>query len=353
MANEMNTNPQTQIRIDKLLQKGVGIVDMHFDMLMDLYEKRNRTGVLGADYWPELSAGGLGVLGVAIYIEDKYLPEMALRVALGQIARLYAEVDRDPRFAICKSYADIVAARAAGQIALLITLEGAEPLGNDINLVRVFYELGVRSIGLTHVRRTMAGDGGLFAPSGSSKQGLTAFGKDVVQACEELGILIDLAHLNPAGVEDVLALTKRPLIISHTNARRYYNIERNSADDQVRAVAQRGGVVGANAVLVSQNKAETTLDRYIDHIDHFVEVGHIDSVGIGFDFFEFIFRAMSPLAQAQLQAGMAPVIFVPDLTNHSHAPNVVAKLIERGYDDESIEKILYKNWMRVFAQILR
>ena len=131
---------------------------MHFDLLMDLYEKRDRTGVLGTDYWPELSAGNMGVVAAAIYLENKYLPEMALRVALGQVARLHAEVAADPRFAICKSYAEIVAARQAQQIALLITLEGIEPLGNDIYVLRAFYELGVRSIGLTHARRNMAGE---------------------------------------------------------------------------------------------------------------------------------------------------------------------------------------------------
>ncbi len=158
-----------------------GIVDMHFDMLMDLYEKRNRTGVLGTDYWPQLNAGNIGVVAAAIFLEDKYLPEMALRVALGQIARLYEEVAGDDRFAICRSYNEIVAARTANKIALIITMEGVEPLGKDLELLRAFYELGVRSIGLTHARRNMAGDGGVFAPHGSSQHGLTAFGQEVVR----------------------------------------------------------------------------------------------------------------------------------------------------------------------------
>src|SRR5262245_15543003 len=181
-------NTTVEARIDRLHRHGV--VDMHFDMLMDLYDKREHAGVLGTDYLPELDAGGVGVLGVAIYVEDKYLPEMALRVALDQVACLYAEVDRSERFAICKSYAGIVAARQAGQVALLITMEGVEPLGTDIDLLRVFYELGLRSVGLTHARRNMAGDGGIFAPSGSSPQGLTVFGKEVVQRCEALGIML-------------------------------------------------------------------------------------------------------------------------------------------------------------------
>src|SRR5215212_3941197 len=128
-------NPAVETRVDRLHTHGM--VDMHFDMLMDLYDKRERTGVLEADYLPELEQGGVGILGAAIYIEDKFLPEQALRVALGQVARLYAEVDRTARFAICRSHAEIVAARAQDKIALLITMEGVEPLGIDLNLLRV------------------------------------------------------------------------------------------------------------------------------------------------------------------------------------------------------------------------
>jgi membrane dipeptidase len=329
-----------------------GIVDMHFDLLMDLYEKRSRAGVLGTDHWPHLSAGGIGVVAAAIFIEEKYLPEMALRVGLGQIARLYEEVARDDRFAICRSYAEITAARDKGQIALLITMEGVEPLGNDPDMLRAFYELGVRSIGLTHARRNMAGDGGVFAPSGSSPQGLTRFGKEVIRRCEELGILIDLAHLNPAGVDDVLALTTQPLCITHTNARTYYDIERNSSDAQLKAVGQRGGVIGVNAVLVSGKRAKTTLDHYVDHIEHVAAVAGMDHVGIGFDFFEFIWKHMAEAEKDAIRK-LAEVHFIPDLTHHGHAPNLIKKLIERGWNDADIEKVLWRNWMRLLAQVLK
>src|SRR6266576_1098053 len=127
-----------------------GIVDMHFDVPMDLYEKRDRKNVLETEFLPELEAGNIRVLGVAIYIEDRYLPDTGLRVALDQIARLYAETEQSRRFAICRSYREIQEAHETGRIALLITMEGVEPLGTDLNQLRVFYELGVRSIGLTH-----------------------------------------------------------------------------------------------------------------------------------------------------------------------------------------------------------
>ena len=157
--------------------------------------------------------------------------------------------------------------------------------------------------------------------------------------------------MNPAGIDDVLALTTRPLCITHTNARRFYDIERNSTDAQMRAVAARGGVIGANAALVSPDKDTTTLERYIDHIDYMVEVAGIDHVGIGFDFFEFIYAKMSP-ADKQSINQMTTVKFIPDLIHHGHAPNVTRQLIERGYSDADIEKVLYGNWMRVLAEVI-
>src|SRR5205823_10795730 len=130
-------------------------------------------------------------------------------------------------FAICRTNAEIVKTRADRKIALVITMEGVEPLGDDLNLLRVFYEVGVRTIGLTHARRNAAGSGGIFAPSGSPRDGLTAFGREVVRECERLGILIDLAHINPKGFEDIVELTSKPLIVSHTKLRKFYDIERN------------------------------------------------------------------------------------------------------------------------------
>jgi membrane dipeptidase len=329
-----------------------GIVDLHFDLLMDLYEKRNRAGVLGSHFLPEFEAGDIGVIGAAIYVEDRYMPELALRVALDQIARLYAEVERTDRFAICKTYEQILAARAAGKIALLITMEGVEPLGDDLNLLRVFYELGVRAIGLTHARRNAAGSGGIFKPSGSPRDGLTAFGRDLVCECERLGIMVDAAHINPRGFEDIVELTKKPLIVSHTNARKFYDIERNIGDEQIKSIGKRGGVVGVNAILVSPTEEKSTIDHYVDHIEHIVELVGIDGVAIGFDFCEFLFSQLPEAVVQELAAKLTTPHFIPDLTNHAHARNLTRRLIERGFRDDAIEKILYANWMRIFKTLL-
>jgi membrane dipeptidase len=343
-------NESVEARIDRL-QKG-GIVDMHFDLPMDLYEKRHSRDVLVTEFLSEFEAGHISVLGAAIYIEDRYLPQNSLRVALDQIARLYAETGTSERFAICKNYQDIQTAQETGKIAFLITMEGIEPLGTDLNQLRVFYELGVRSIGLTHARTNAAGHGGIFAANGSSTEGLTAFGRAVVQECEALGVIIDLAHINPAGFEETISLTTKPPIVSHTNVRRYYDIERNISDEQIKMIGERHGVIGINSILVSLRQEESTLDRYVDHIEHIANLIGIDSVGIGFDFFEFIYRQWPESRQNELAANLTTPHFIPDLTNHSHARNLTRKFIERGLNDVDIEKILRGNWLRIFKELL-
>ena len=346
----IDTSEPIEERIDRL--HSGGIIDMHFDLPMDLYEKRDRKDVLEMEFLPEFQKGNLSVVGAAIYIEDRYLPDTSLRVALDQIARLYAETERCRSFAICKSYREIQDARETGRIALLITMEGVEPLGTDLNQLRVFYELGVRSVGLTHARTNAAGHGGIFAANGSPRGGLSAFGQDVVRECEALGMIIDLAHINPAGFEEILSITKKPPVVSHTNVRSYYDIERNISDGQIKMVGERRGVIGINSILVSPQAEESTIDRYVDHIEHIANLIGADSVGIGFDFFEFIYRQWPELRQKELAAKFTTPHFIRELRNHSHARNLTRRLIERGFSETDIEKILRDNWLRIFEELL-
>jgi membrane dipeptidase len=331
------------------------VVDLHFDLLLDLYEKRvnkdEGIGVLGREFWQKLHDGGIGLVGAAIFVDDRYLPELALRVAIDQLALLHEEVAHDPRFVVCRSSAEIEAARVDGRIAILLTMEGVEPLGADIHLLRAFHELGVRCIGLTHVRRNLAGNGGLIAPTGSSPHGLSPFGGAVVDACEDLGILIDLAHLNPAGVDDVFARTRGPLVISHTNPRRFYNAERNSSDEQMLAVAERGGVVGVSSVLISPSEDAATAAAFADQVAYVADLIGIDHVGLGFDFFDFIYRAMTPKEKAAFEQHLTSVHLPADLLDHGDAPTVTRLLIERGFHDADIAKVLRDNWLRVLRSV--
>lgn len=346
----MSTTSDIEERVSRL--HGGGIIDMHFDLPLGLLWNGSRRNVITSDFLREFQAGDLRLAGFAIYIEDRHLPDSALRIALDQVALLYREIASTPRMMLCRSFGDIERAEGAGRIGVLLTMEGAEPLADDPHLIRIFYELGLRSISLTHARSNAAAAGGLFAASGSPPHGLTSFGRELVRECERLGILLDLAHINPAGFEEICALTTKPLIVSHTNARRFYDVERNISDEQIRMIGARGGVIGINAILVSALKEEATLDRYVDHIEHVAGLIGIDGVGIGFDFCEFLWRQMPAAEREELQAKLVTPHFLADLSNHSHARNLTRRLVERGFTDAEIEKILRGNWLRVLQQTL-
>lgn len=327
-----------------------GIVDLHFDLPMFLHE--DRADALARQFLPEFEVGDIGVVVASVYLEDRYLPAQALSVALAQIARLYAEVERCGRCAVCRSYAEIERARAADKIAFIIGMEGVEPLGSDLDLLRAFYELGVRVIGLTHARRNAAAAGAAFLANTSAPDGLTEFGRALVGECERLGIIIDLAHINSAGFDEILEMTSKPLIVSHTNARRFYDIDRNISDEQIVAIGQRGGIIGINSVLVSSDKEEATIDRFIDHIEHVIDLIGLHGVAIGFDFFECIFRRWSEHERAEFHRKFPSVHFIPDLANHTHVGNLTRRLIARGFSEEQIEKIYSRNALRILEQLL-
>jgi membrane dipeptidase len=117
-------------------------------------------------------------------------------------------------------------------------------------------------------------------------------------------------------------------------------------------IGERRGVIGVNAVLVSPRAEEATLDRYVDHIEHIADLIGIAGAGIGFDFLEFLYRQWLESGKQELAAKFTTPRFIPDLTNHSHARNLTRKLIERGFNDADIAKILHENWMRIFKELL-
>ena len=117
-------------------------------------------------------------------------------------------------------------------------------------------------------------------------------------------------------------------------------------------IGARGGVIGINAILVSPTKEEATLDRYVDHIEHVADLIGIDGVAIGFDFCQFLWRLMPAAEREEMEAKLTRPHFLPDLDNHGDARNVTRKLIERGFSDDQIEKILRGNWLRVLREFL-
>ena len=324
-------------------------VDAHFDLTYDVANRRERgeTQVVEGRYLPHFKGGDFNLIVSAIFINDFFLPEMGLRKALDQISCLHDEIAESPgKFRICHTAAEAYAARAAGELAVFLSLEGADPIQNDLGLLRIFYELGVRGLGLTWSRRNYAADGAFFSDKREGRKGgLTPFGVELVEKAEQLGMFIDVSHLNDEGFWDVIDVVTTPIIASHSNCRSLAGALRNLTDEQIKAVAKTGGVIGMNAlnVFVRENEPVVTVSQLVDHVDHIATIAGIDHVGIGFDLCD----SHADFLQ------MVPDLESCDIIDtHAGLGEFTQELIIHGYNDDAILQVLGGNFMRVFAEIL-
>ena len=324
-------------------------VDAHFDLTYDVASRRDRgqEKVVENHYLPHFKGGSFNLIVSAIFIDDFFLPEMGLRKALDQISYLHEEIAESPgQFRICRSVAEAYAAQAAGEVAIFLSLEGAEPIQNDLRLLRIFYELGVRGLGLVWSRRNYVGDGAFFTKTREGRKGgLTPFGIELIEAAEALGMFIDVSHLNDEGFRDVIDVVTKPIIASHSNCRSLAESMRNLTDDQIIAIAKTGGVVGMNAlnVFVRDNEPNVTVSHFVDHVDHIINLVGAQHVGLGFDLCDSHADFMK----------MVPAIESHDLIDtHAGLGDFTQELIIRGYSDKNIVAILGGNFTRVFTEIL-
>ena len=239
---------------------------------------------------------------------------------------------------IATSYNEIMDIVKGGRIAAVITVEGGEPLEGKIESLRTIYRLGVRSLTLTHFPRNLLGDGS-GADSGSH---LTEFGREVVSEMNQLGMIVDISHINETGFWDVMEVTEDPVLATHSNCKALCSHHRNLTDDQIKALAENGGVlnlsfcggfikegVGFNPEAVKK----VTIEDWLDHLDHAVGLVGADHVGLGSD----------------LDGGCG----FPGLHDATCFPRVTEGMVSRGYSDQDIEKILGANNLRVFKKVLK
>jgi membrane dipeptidase len=231
---------------------------------------------------------------------------------------------------LATSAQDILTAKEQGKLAAVLAIEGGEALEGDLGVLRLFHRLGVRSIGLTWNERNNIADG---VGDSRSKGGLSVFGADLIKEMNRLGILVDVSHLSDPGFWDVVELSTQPIIASHSNSRAVCNHRRNLTDDQIKALAKNGGVMGMNfAAAFVKEDGKPKLDDLLNHIDHIVELVGPEHVGLGSDFDGI---------------GAAP----EELTDASTMPLITDGLCKRGYSDEHIRLILGGNYFRVFKEV--
>ncbi|MFC2082595.1 dipeptidase [Candidatus Bipolaricaulota bacterium] len=323
------------------------VMDAHSDLFNDIVDRRARgeTQVLEGRHLPALSKGGVDVLVCAIYVESRFKPDRSLLRALNILDAIHCELAETPdRLRLCVNTSDIKAARAAGQLALLVSLEGAEPFGEDFAILRLMHRLGLRWVGLTWNQRNQVADG---IAERRTHGRLTQYGQDLIGELNSLGMVIDLAHIAEEGFFDALEASQQPVVFSHGNCSAVCPHDRNLSDAQLEALASCGGVLGITFHPPLVSATDPSLEAVMQHIDHAVRIMGIDHVGIGGDFSDFI--VWDP---AEVGTGFAEEPKTEGLQSVSELPKLLESLLRHGYAPKQVAGLFGANFMRVVQEVI-
>ena len=262
----------------------------------------------------------------------------AQRVVFAMAALLFRiERESQGRLRVCRTVGDIESCLADDVLAAVLHIEGAEAIDANFELLDVLYAAGLRSLGPVWSRPNAFGHGVPFrCPSSpDTGPGLTELGKALIGACNRLRILIDLSHLNERGFWDVAAISNAPLVATHSNAHAISPHSRNLTDRQLAAIRQSGGLVGVNFASSflrpdGRQDKDTPLDLMIQHIEHMLEHAGEDGVGLGSDF----------------DGATIPA----ELGDAAGLQNLVQAMRKRGFGEPLIEKLCFRNWLRVLGR---
>jgi membrane dipeptidase len=329
------------------------IVDAHNDLLVEVAHFRQEAAPFRERWLEQLQRGGVGLQVCPASVDVNELPEFGLRRSLMQIAECHRAAAEDPdEVLLVRDAADLDAALADGRVALLLSMEGAEPLGYDPAMVDVFWLLGVRMFALTWNRRNPFADG-LGEPNDG---GLSDLGRELVDRLYKLGMIFDLAHASQRTFFDVLERAPgAPVIVSHACCRAVYDIPRNLSDDQLRALGDHGGVLAVMGIPLAVDLEAPSLDRIVDHIDHAVEVIGVEHVGLGADFMtQIVESGAEPAFQATslMPEGKSFAEPVPGFSGPGDYPALAAAMRARGYAGDELDAILGGNLLRVIRGAL-
>jgi membrane dipeptidase len=368
--------PETAAERTARVHREAIVLDTHCDALMKVVDEGVDLGQRsdeGHVDFVRMAEGGLDVEVFAVWVEPDYWPDRAEQRALQMIDSLHDTLARHPdKAALALTAAHARAIVDQGKVAAFLGIEGGHAIEDDKAALALFHKKGVRYMTLTWWNNTNWADGSGDKPK---HHGLTDLGREIVREMNRLGMVVDVSHASEETFWDVIETTSKPVIASHSNARALFDHHRNLSDDMLRALAKNGGVIGINFVAgfldgefnkasdklraelkpqmdalkkkYKKNPGEgrkrrwalwrekaaslppVALDRVIDHIDHVVKVAGVDHVGLGSDFDGYT------VGPAEIE----------DCTSLSL---VTQKLLERGYSEEDVKKILGENFLRVF-----
>ncbi|GAA3543132.1 membrane dipeptidase [Amycolatopsis ultiminotia] len=268
-----------------------------------------------------------------------------IRVLSGFRRQLLARPDR---YVLARTADDVREAKATGRLAVAFDLEDTNPLGGRVDLVRTYYDLGVRTMLLTYNQRNAAGSG----CHDESDGGLTEFGREVVAEMNRVGMVVDAAHCSYRTSMDVFAASTAPVVLSHTAVRAVHDHERNVWDDQLLACAATGGVVGINGVGMFLGANDASTEALVRHVDHAVKLLGWEHVGLGLD---YCFDQIGDELAAN--PGLFPASYSQwdrlEFIEPERLLAIGAALLDRGHAPEAVEGILGGNFLRVVEKVWR
>jgi membrane dipeptidase len=288
-------------------------------------------------------------------------PDDDFEAAVRRIEEYYAVVRGDPKLAIVESAAHIERLKREGRVGIILAFQNARPIGSSLERVETFWRLGVRTVQLTYNTRNYIGDG-IFEDTDA---GLSKFGRAVIREMNRVGILIDLSHVGRRTSLEAIEASEKPCVFTHSNPHALVPVPRNITDEQMKAVAARGGLVGCSsfpALNWRGGDQPPTLDQFIECIDYTVNLVGIDHVAIGTDS-EATKGAYPPELRASLRRNY------PGTTGGFHQkfpefpamqgleeglgdwPKITRRLLERGYQPDDVRKIIGGNSLRVMRQV--
>lgn len=333
------------------------IADAHVDLLMELAYRERRLGeanVFAETWLPLFERGGVGLQVCAVYVDVTVQPEGSLREALSMVAAFQNALRENAgRVVQVTSAADLDAVQASGRIGLMLSLEGVECFGVETWPADVFHALGVRMAGLTWNRRNAFADGA--AEEGGS---LSRLGRELVDRLVSLGVILDLAHASRGVFAEVLervGASGAPVLYSHGGCRSVHESPRNLDDDQLRALAAAGGVLGLMLHPIAIGPERGTIDGVIEHLEHAASVIGIERVCLGGDFTKRLWEAMPPPPEPKdglAPPGLRPGQGIAGLTGPEEYPALVAALHERGWSEEEVTAVTSGNLLRFLREAL-
>lgn len=301
------------------------VIDLHCDALLKLWEGNGKIRFADA---PELDTnkerlkqGQVKVQCFAIFIDPEIKQEQKFQVVLEQVDYFYQEVlGKNPDMKHIKKWTDFYKLKP-GEIGAMLTLEGVDAIGNDLSKLRILYQLGIKSVGLTWNTANLAADGA-GEPRGG---GLTLFGKEIVHLNNQHQVFTDVSHLSEKGFWDVMELARYP-IASHSNSKVLCNHPRNLSDEQATAMFKNGGTIHVvyHPPFIKED-GEATIADLVNHIDHFCSLGGAKQIGLGSDF-----------------DGINH--FVRNLENASQTQNLINELLKH-YKEEEVRGFAYQNFL--------